>query len=146
VEITIALRRDADGRPLSLIGAAEDITDRKRAQEELCESEERFRSYFELGLIGMAITSPSKGILEVNEEICKTLGYERDELLRKTWTELIIPAISPPMSRNLTVFSSGRSTAIPRQTIYPQGRPGYLRYHFAQMPGVSRTVRWITWL
>ena len=91
MEITISLRRDADGRPLYLIGAIEDITDRKRAQEELCESEERFRSYFELGLIGMAITSPSKGILEVNEEICKTLGYERDELLRKTWAELTHP-------------------------------------------------------
>jgi PAS domain S-box-containing protein len=91
VEITVSLRRDADGRPLYLIGAVEDITERKRAQEELRESEERFRSYFELGLIGMAITSPSKGILEVNEEICKTLGYERDELLRKTWAELTHP-------------------------------------------------------
>ena len=54
-------------------------------------SEERFRSYFELGLIGMAITSPSKGIVEVNDEICKILGYERDELLKKTWAELTHP-------------------------------------------------------
>ena len=91
VEITVSLRRDGDGRPLYFIGAVEDITDRKRAQEDLCESEERFRSYFELGLIGMAIISPSKGILEVNEEICKTLGYERDELSRKTWAELTHP-------------------------------------------------------
>jgi PAS domain S-box-containing protein len=91
VEITVSLRRDAGGRPLYLIGAVEDITDRKKGQEVLRESEERFRSYFELGLIGMAITSPSKGILEVNEEICKTLGYERDELLHKTWAELTHP-------------------------------------------------------
>ncbi|HEY0322499.1 MAG TPA: PAS domain S-box protein [Pyrinomonadaceae bacterium] len=55
------------------------------------ESEERFRSYFQLGLIGMAITSPSKGILEVNDEICNILGYERDELLQKTWAELTHP-------------------------------------------------------
>jgi PAS domain S-box-containing protein len=91
VEITISLRRDEAGRPLYFIAAIEDITDRKRAQQELCESEERFRSYFELGLIGMAITSPSKGMLEVNEEICKTLGYQRDELLRKSWAELTHP-------------------------------------------------------
>ena len=68
-----------------------ELTERKQAEEALRESEERFRSYFELGLIGMAITSPSKGILEVNEEICKTLGYERDELLHKTWAELTHP-------------------------------------------------------
>jgi PAS domain S-box-containing protein len=68
-----------------------DITERKRAEKELRESEERFRSYFELGLIGMAITSPTKGMLEVNDEICKILGYERDELLKMTWAEMTHP-------------------------------------------------------
>ena len=54
-------------------------------------SEARFRSYFELGLIGMAITSPTKGCLEVNDEICRILGYTRDELLQKTWAEMTHP-------------------------------------------------------
>ncbi|MBV9959187.1 MAG: PAS domain S-box protein, partial [Acidobacteria bacterium] len=64
---------------------------RKQAEERLRESEERFRSYFELGLIGMAITLPAKGMVEVNDEICKILGYERGELLQKTWAELTHP-------------------------------------------------------
>lgn len=46
------------------------------------------RRYFELGLIGMGITSPTKGIIDVNEEICRILGYERCELLQKNWAEL----------------------------------------------------------
>src|ERR1700722_10712918 len=46
----------------------EDITDRKRAEVAVRKSEERFRRYFELGLIGMEITSPAKGIIEVNDE------------------------------------------------------------------------------
>ncbi len=54
-------------------------------------SEERFRSYFELGLIGAAITSPTKGWVEINDEICRILGYERSELLRMTWAELTHP-------------------------------------------------------
>ena len=54
-------------------------------------SEDRFRSYFELGLIGMAMTSPTKGILEVNDELCRILGYERKELLKKSWTEMTHP-------------------------------------------------------
>lgn len=67
------------------------ITGRKRAEEALRLSEERFRRYFELGLIGMAITLPSKGCLEVNDELCRILGYEREELLKKTWPELTHP-------------------------------------------------------
>ena len=91
VEITVSLRHDEAGRPLYFIGAIEDITDRTKAQDELRESEERFRGYFELGLVGMAITSPSKGIVEVNDELCKTLGYDRGDLLSKNWTELTHP-------------------------------------------------------
>ena len=55
------------------------------------DGEERFRRFFELGLIGMAITSPAKGVLEVNDEICNILGYGRDELLRMTWAEITHP-------------------------------------------------------
>lgn len=53
--------------------------------------ESRFRHYFELGLIGMAITSPNTGILEVNDELCRIVGYERSELLQKSWTEITHP-------------------------------------------------------
>ena len=68
-----------------------DVTGYKAAQQALRKSEDRFRRYFELGLIGMATTSPAKGILEVNDELCRILGYERSELLQKTWAELTHP-------------------------------------------------------
>jgi PAS domain S-box-containing protein len=87
------------GRPLlsdageakTFIGTVIDITDRKEAERALRESEERFRRYFELGLIGMTMMSPSKGILDVNDELCRILGYEREELLHKSWADLTHP-------------------------------------------------------
>jgi PAS domain S-box-containing protein len=79
---------DEKGRSRGAVHVLVDITGHKRAEEELRRSEERFRSYFELGLIGMAISSPAKSIIEVNDKLCEMLGYERSELLQMTWAEL----------------------------------------------------------
>ena len=70
---------------------ARNLTEQKEFEEALLASEERFRGYFEMGLIGMAITSPAKGCLEVNDELCRILGYGRSELLKLTWAELTHP-------------------------------------------------------
>ncbi len=64
---------------------------RRKAEEALRRSEERFRRYFELGLIGMALTSPTKAFVEVNDEICNILGYKRHDLLGQSWAELTHP-------------------------------------------------------
>jgi len=68
-----------------------DISERKQAEMALIASEERFRRYFEMGLIGMAITAPAKGFLEVNDRLCDILGYSREELLNITWDRLTYP-------------------------------------------------------
>lgn len=91
-----------------------DISERKQAQEALRASEERFRSYFELGLIGMAITSPTKGWIEVNDECCRVLGYERNELRQKTWAELTHPE---DLAADVAQFDRVMAGQIDRYTI-----------------------------
>ncbi len=61
------------------------------ADHELRASEARFRSYFELPLIGIAITSPDKGWLDANAKLCAMLGYIKNELMAMTWAELTHP-------------------------------------------------------
>ncbi len=69
-----------------------DLLKQQQQQERrVRESEARFRSYFELPLHGIAITSPEQECLEVNDRMCSMLGYTRAELLRLPWSELIHP-------------------------------------------------------
>ena len=81
----------SQGEYLGYRGVDKDITDWKLAIHKIRESEERLRKYFELGLIGMAITSPQKGWIEVNQKLCDMLGYSKGELLKKTWIEITHP-------------------------------------------------------
>ncbi len=65
--------------------------DRARVAEAARRSEQRFRTYFELPLIGIAVTSPTKGWVEANEELCRILGYSVEKLRGMTWAELTHP-------------------------------------------------------
>jgi diguanylate cyclase (GGDEF)-like protein/PAS domain S-box-containing protein len=65
-----------------------DITERKRAEEVLRESEERFRIIFEEGPFGMGLESPDHTILAANKVLCELLGYTEQELTGQSIAEI----------------------------------------------------------
>jgi len=65
-----------------------EVTDRLRAEQALKRSEAMYRSYFRLGLIGMAITSDEREWVETNPRIAELLGYSTEELRKRTWDDL----------------------------------------------------------
>ncbi len=89
--------RDEEGRPMLWQGFMQDITERKQAEEELKESERRFRSTFEDAPIGMSLASLEGRYLQVNQAFCDMLGYSEEELLSKRTRE-----VTHPEDRGLT--------------------------------------------
>ncbi len=68
-----------------------DVTERKRAEEALRESEERFRVAFDAAAVGMAHVGPDGKWLSVNDKLCQIVGYSRDELLGSTSRDISRP-------------------------------------------------------
>jgi PAS domain S-box-containing protein len=67
-------------------------TARKRAEEALRESEQRYRAFFETAAVGAAEADPLTGrFLRVNDNLCRFLGYGRDELLTTTFSQVTHP-------------------------------------------------------
>jgi PAS domain S-box-containing protein len=87
-EKTITPVRGENGEITNFIAVAQDITDRKHAEQALREGEARFRSYFETSQVGIAVIALDKKFLEVNDRFCEMLRYSREELGQMTWADL----------------------------------------------------------
>jgi PAS domain S-box-containing protein/putative nucleotidyltransferase with HDIG domain len=89
VDTTVAVVRDGNGQPVELMGVLHDITERKKSEKAVSESEGRFRSLIE---------TTSDWVWEVNEKLVYTyvsrkihdiLGYEPEEVVGKAPVDLM---------------------------------------------------------
>jgi len=77
------------GIVIGLQGVSRDITERKKIEELLRESEQRFRCIFDLSPQAIALTELETGkIIDVNNKYCELTGYEKEEIIGRTSIEI----------------------------------------------------------
>lgn len=67
------------------------VVERKRSEQAVRESEQRFRAIFDHAAVGIAHVDAEGRFLKVNRKLCEILGYTRDELVLQSFSDVLHP-------------------------------------------------------
>jgi len=122
-----------------------DVTERKHAEQELQDSENRFQKYFESGLVGMAISSLRNDWVEVNDRLCAMLGFTRQELEDTDWGEFTHPEDLTVGNQMFAEILSGTidSYSLERRFIHKDGHIVHTNIYVNSVYRSSGTVEYV---
>ncbi len=118
------LVRDAEGRPVGMCGVSTDVTQRKKVEQALRQSEVRFRNIFEGSPIGIALVDVESQVMtQVNPALCEIVGRPADRLVGHTVEEFTHPDDLDDERRQLQELINGRrdNIGIEKRLVRPDG-------------------------
>jgi PAS domain S-box-containing protein len=106
------LLRDAAGQPMEIVGVWTDITERKKVDETLRDSEERYRHLFEGTSDLIQSVSPDGRLIFVNRAWHEALGYTDADLVQRTIVDIIHPDAGDHFMLVMQRLAPGETVAI----------------------------------
>ncbi|MFC1848275.1 PAS domain S-box protein [Chloroflexota bacterium] len=150
VETTLNILYDGNSLPVGIVGISRDITERKRAEDALRESEEKFRRLVEDMQEGYCVLQGSR-VVFANTRSAEMFGYTPEEVTGKTAQELLPPETVSELSKVRARRQSG--DAVPEQYemalvskdgTYHMAELGIRIIEYAGTPALSVVIRDVT--
>jgi PAS domain S-box-containing protein len=97
VSVTLSPIFNASGELVAISAIVRDVTERKKAEEALRDSEARLRRFYESGMFGVFYFNLDGSITDANDKFLEIVGYTRDDLQagRINWNTMTPPECRP---------------------------------------------------
>ncbi len=102
------MTRDATGAPWLVFGFVQDVTERRRAEDELRASETRFRLFVDHATDAFFLHDDKGDVVDVNRHGCECLGFSREELIGMSAIEFDAELQPAQMERIIGAFEVGK--------------------------------------
>jgi PAS domain S-box-containing protein len=110
-ETTFTLILDKQGKLVGILGSGRDVTERKRAEQALRESEERFRTFIEQSAEAVSLVDEEGRLIEWNDSMERLSGLKRQEVAGKFFWDVLNNLI-PPEKRSQQAFERNKAALI----------------------------------
>lgn len=128
---------DKHNKPYRMLGMMHDITEMKRAEEELVESEARYRTFMSASFSGIGIHDFGV-FVEVNQGLADLSGYTVDELIGMQSIQLVAPEYRDLVMENI---KSGSEEPYDIEALHKNGSRKYLEIHGKNIPFRNKMMR-----
>ncbi|MBI5504519.1 MAG: PAS domain S-box protein [Deltaproteobacteria bacterium] len=112
---------DAAGRWAGAVHIVSDITERKRVEEALLDSEERYRSLFARAGDGIFLLTRDGKLAEVNDSYARMHGYGASEMLEMTLKDFTTPESLPRMNELIRRVLAGEHVTFEAEHLHRDG-------------------------
>lgn len=123
-----------NGKPLFYEGIVEDITDKKKAENELLKNEQKYRTLFNLAPSGIILSDSEGNVIAANPAFCEALGYTKEEIIGSNVKKFAAPEGQNEIENHIKLLNEGKTLRHVVRDVTKDGRFRYMALNETRIP------------